>query len=46
VSEEAAQLAARVRAAAAFMARLDAALKGKLGLEEVEALLAEVSCPC
>lgn len=42
VSEDTAQLAVRVRAAAAFMARLDEALKGKLGLEEVAALLAEV----
>ena len=42
LSDEAAQLAGRVRAAAAFMSRLDAALKGKLGMKEVEALLAQV----
>lgn len=46
VSEETGQLAGRVRAAAAYMARLDAALKGKLGLEEVEALLAKVGGVC
>ena len=32
----------RVQAAAAYMARIGEALKGKLFMEEVEALLAEV----
>jgi len=42
VSHEVAELAQRVQQAAAYMARIGSALKGKHGLEEVEALLAEV----
>ena len=40
--EEVAELAARVRVAAAYMARVNAALKGKQGMEEVEAVIALV----
>ena len=42
VSTETAAIAMRVQAAAAYMARIGEALKGKLFMEEVEALLAEV----
>lgn len=40
--DEVAELAGRVHLAAAYVARVRAALKGQLLLEEVEALLAEV----
>ena len=42
VSEEVAELAGRVQVAAAYMARIGAALRGKQGQEEVEAIVAVV----
>jgi hypothetical protein len=42
MSPEAAELAARLQVAAAYMAHINAALTGKHGLEEVEAIVAEV----
>jgi hypothetical protein len=42
MAPEDAELAERLQAAAGYMARLGAALKGKCGLAEVEALVAQV----
>jgi hypothetical protein len=46
VKSEFAELASRVATAAAFMSRLDAALKGRHTLQEVQELLAQVIHPC
>jgi rubrerythrin len=40
------ELAARVQAAAAYIARIATALRGKQGMEEVEAVIAEVGGYC
>ena len=46
VPEDAAELAARVHVAAAYMGRIGAALRGKHSVAEVEALIAEVCGSC
>jgi hypothetical protein len=42
MSDDVLELAARVQAAAAYIARISTALRGKQGMEEVEAVIAEV----